>query len=205
MHSYIWLAAQTLDLGQDSVVKMPLKHHCPPPTILKAVQHGTNLQRNILTSRSRGRIPVEQGVTLYGLPDETGYLKEGEIFVITEKAPEGGKQVLVRDNIAITRSPALHPGDIQLVNAVDVPVNNPNRQLSNVVVFSKWGARDLPSMLSGGDLDGDLYNVIWDPSLIPRVTYTPADYPRVRPVELMRDVTRKDMSDFFVTLYVHCL
>ncbi|CAK1365973.1 unnamed protein product [Cercospora beticola] len=149
--------------------------------------------------KHRGRIPVEKGVTLYGLPDETGYLKEGEIFVITEKAPEGGKQVLVRDNIAITRSPALHPGDIQLVNAVDVPVNNPNRQLSNVVVFSKWGTRDLPSMLSGGDLDGDLYNVIWDPSLIPRVTYMPADYPRVPPVELARDVTRKDMSDFFVT------
>ncbi|PPJ51825.1 hypothetical protein CBER1_09772 [Cercospora berteroae] len=149
--------------------------------------------------KHRGRIPVEKGVTLYGLPDETGYLKEGEIFVITEKAPEGGKQILVRDNVAITRSPALHPGDIQLVNAVDVPVNNPNRQLSNVVVFSKWGTRDLPSMLSGGDLDGDLYNVIWDPTLIPRVTYTPADYPRVPPVELPRDVTRKDMSDFFVT------
>ncbi|KAF2211972.1 hypothetical protein CERZMDRAFT_68227 [Cercospora zeae-maydis SCOH1-5] len=149
--------------------------------------------------KHRGRIPVEQGVTLYGLPDETGYLREGEIFVITEKAPEGGKQILVKNNVAITRSPALHPGDVQLVNAVDVPANNPCRQLSNVIVFSKWGARDLPSMLSGGDLDGDLYNVIWDPTLIPHVTCNPADYPRVSPVELSRNVTRKDMSDFFVT------
>lgn len=107
-------------------------------------------------------------MTLYGLPDETGYLKEGEIFVVTEKAPEGGKKVLVKNNVVVTRSPALHPGDIQLVNAVDVPQHSPLRQLSNVVVFSKWGARDLPSMLSGGDLDGDLYNVIW--SVFPQST-----------------------------------
>ncbi|USW59560.1 Putative RNA-dependent RNA polymerase, eukaryotic-type [Septoria linicola] len=149
--------------------------------------------------KHRGRIPVEEGVTLYGLPDETGYLKEGEILVITEKAPEGGKKVLVKNNVAVTRSPALHPGDIQLVNAVDVPENSPLRQLSNVVVFSKWGARDLPSMLSGGDLDGDLYNVIWHDPLIPRTTYQPADYPRLSPIALSREVTRKDMSDFFVT------
>ena len=30
----------------------------------------------------RGRIPVADGVTLYGVTDETGYLKEGEIYVV---------------------------------------------------------------------------------------------------------------------------
>ena len=109
--------------------------------------------------KHRGRIPVPKGVTLYGLPDETGILKEGEIFVITERAPEGGKKVEIRNNVIITRSPALHPGDIQVANAVDVPPNSPLRNLSNVVVFSKWGQRDLPSKLAGGDLDGDTYNV----------------------------------------------
>ena len=29
----------------------------------------------------RGRIPVEMGHTLYGIMDETGYLREGEVYV----------------------------------------------------------------------------------------------------------------------------
>lgn len=30
----------------------------------------------------RGRIAVSDGVTLYGIMDETGYLREGEIYVV---------------------------------------------------------------------------------------------------------------------------
>jgi hypothetical protein len=147
----------------------------------------------------RGRIPVEQGVTLYGIMDETGYLREGQVYVATELGPGGGRDDQPRKNVIVTRSPALHPGDMQLADAVEVPHDSPLKQLSNVVVFSQHGARDLPSQLSGGDLDGDLYNVIWDSRLKPKRIATPADYPRVTPVELDRAVTSKDMSDFFVT------
>ena len=41
--------------------------------------------------------------------------------------------------------------------------------------------------------------VIWDETLIPPRVHTPAAYPRLAPKELSRAVTRKDMSDFFVT------
>lgn len=102
----------------------------------------------------RGRIPVHAGVTLYGIMDETGELAEGEVFVVTEAPPEGGRKVLIKDRIVVTRSPAMHPGDIQIVNAVDVRPDSPLQKLSNVVVFSQHGSRDLPSQLSGGDLDG---------------------------------------------------
>lgn len=92
--------------------------------------------------------------------DETGILKEGEVFVITSTEPgEGKKKVLTGRNIIITRSPALHPGDVQRVTAVDVPQDHPLRKLCNCICFSQKGERDLPSKLSGGDLDGDLYNV----------------------------------------------
>jgi hypothetical protein len=158
----------------------------------------------------RGRIPVKDGMTLYGIMDETGHLQEGQVFVITEQHAQssyqglagpiiGGKQVLVQNNIVITRSPAMHPGDVQLVNAVDVPEDSPLQQLRNVVVFSQHGTRDLASQLSGGDLDGDIYNVIYDKSLRPAFTHDAAEYPRLSPVELDRPVTAKDMSDFFVT------
>ncbi|KAK3617197.1 hypothetical protein LTR56_025453 [Elasticomyces elasticus] len=147
----------------------------------------------------RGRINVSEGVTLYGIMDETGYLKEGEIYVVTEKAPDGGRREEIRNEVIITRSPAMHPGDVQIVNAVGVPEDSPLKKLSNVIVFSQHGNRDLPSMLSGGDLDGDIYNCIWDHRLKPGFVSTPADYPKVAPVELDRPVTAKDMSDFFVT------
>ena len=103
----------------------------------------------------RGRIPVDSGATLYGIMDETGELAEGEIFVITEAPPEGGRKVLVKDRVVVTQSPAMHPGDIQIVNAVNVRPDSPLQQLSDVIVFSQHGSRDLPSQLSGGDLDGE--------------------------------------------------
>lgn len=90
--------------------------------------------------------------------DETGTLEEGEVFV-TYDTPSHQQRVLVQDNIIVTRSPALHPGDVRLANAVDVPEKSSLRDLANCIVFSQRGHRDLPSMLSGGDLDGDLYNV----------------------------------------------
>ena len=106
-------------------------------------------------AKYRGRIRIKQGVKLYGIMDETGYLKENQIFCVTE-SPQGGRRVLcdVDDpagiRVAITRSPALHPGDLQVVYAVDVPKGSPLQQLTNVVVFSKHGERDLASKLSGG-------------------------------------------------------
>lgn len=147
----------------------------------------------------RARIPVPKAVTLYGIMDETGYLKEGEIFCCF-LSPLGHREILVRRNVAITRSPALHPGDIQLVNAVDVPADSPLRKLHNCVIFSQHGQRDLPSMLSGGDLDGDLYNVIYDDTLVPpTIASAPADYPRVPAKDLGRPVITDDIIDFFVT------
>lgn len=146
----------------------------------------------------RARIPVDKAVTLYGIMDETGVLREKEIYVPILQE-DGSINALVQNNVVITRSPALHPGDVQYVNAVDVPYQSPLRNIHNCIVFSQYGERDLPSMLSGGDLDGDLYNVIYDATLMPRTTYTPADYKRVPDQNLGRSVTQNDIIDFFVT------
>ncbi|KAI5248426.1 RNA-directed RNA polymerase [Aureobasidium subglaciale] len=147
----------------------------------------------------KGRIPVQNGITLYGIMDETGFLREGQIYVATQSALDEPRKVLTGGKVIITRSPALHPGDIRVVEAIDVPEGSPLEHLRNCVVFSQHGQRDLPSQLSGGDLDGDLYNVIFEPSLMPqRETAPPADYARVPGRELDREVTIQDMSNFFV-------
>lgn len=127
--------------------------------------------------------------------DETGFLKEGEIFCITRT--EEGKFIL-QGRVVVTRSPALHPGDVQYATAVNVPADSPLKALCNCVVFSSEGERDLPSQLSGGDLDGDLYNIIHDTTLYPTRIAAPADYPTQDPIDIEREVNRKDMTDFFI-------
>ena len=84
------------------------------------------------------------------------------------------------------------------MTAVDVPAGNPLRALHNVVVFSSQGQRDLPSKLSGGDLDGDLYNIIYDETLYPKRVSQPADYDTATPVDIGRTVERSDVTDFFI-------
>lgn len=133
---------------------------------------------------------------LLGIMDETGYLEEGEIFC-TVSSEEKGTHILT-GSIVVTRSPALHPGDIQCVSAVKIPAGSPLTALRNCVVFSSKGSRDLPSQLSGGDLDGDLFNVIYDASLYPAKVADPADYPIQKPVDIGREVVRSDMTDFFI-------
>ncbi|GME22105.1 RNA-dependent RNA polymerase eukaryotic-type [Neofusicoccum parvum] len=151
--------------------------------------------------KHRSRILVERGVTLYGIMDETGFLGEDEIYCVIERLGDNGRPkrtVICGGEVIVTRSPAMHPGDIQKAQAVDVPPDSPLQALSNVVVFSAKGQRDLPSQLSGGDLDGDLYNVIFDRRLMPRVTYMAADYKKVPPLDIGRPVMRQDITDFFL-------
>ncbi|TVY73467.1 putative RNA-dependent RNA polymerase [Lachnellula suecica] len=136
------------------------------------------------------------GDDLYGIMDEIGILEEGQIFCTYTEGKN--KYQVVRKNCLITRSPALHPGDVQFVDAVEVPGGSPLLSLSNCICFSQKGDRDLPSKLSGGDLDGDIYNIIWDPECNPSRSHSPADYPRQEPDNLDRAVTRDDMTDFFI-------
>ncbi|KAK7731804.1 hypothetical protein SLS53_008625 [Cytospora paraplurivora] len=155
--------------------------------------------RELRLLKHKARIPVREGITLFGIMDETGFLKEGEVYVTYDTMgnrfgppPANGSPLLV------TRSPALHPGDIQVARNTIPPLENPLRDHFNVIVFSRQGKRDLPSQLSGGDLDGDIFNIIWDNGARPKRTFEPADYPRVVPNELNRDVTKEDMAKFFV-------
>ncbi|KAK3314501.1 RNA dependent RNA polymerase-domain-containing protein [Apodospora peruviana] len=149
--------------------------------------------------KHKARIPISEGMTLFGVMDETGYLKEGEVFV-TYDTMDGRHDDPPDDcDIIVTRSPALHPGDIQLARNVIPPDGHPLGELNNCIVFSQKGHRDLPSQLSGGDLDGDVFNVIWDPNVVDVVrTFPPASYARVKPLELDRPVESSDMANFFI-------
>lgn len=90
----------------------------------------------------RARVKLDKGVYMIGVADETGLLKEGEVFVqyqVTEK----DKPVIVTGPVVVCRAPALHPGDVRVARAMNYA---PLRHLKNVVVFSTRGERPLPNM-----------------------------------------------------------
>lgn len=167
--------------------------------------------------KHKTRIPVEKGWHLHGIMDETGFLEEGQVYCTA--LVDGSPMAINKKGLIVTRvrelrfilapsqslviadtvqAPALHPGDIQIVDAVIPPAGSPLLELSNCVCFSSKGTRDLPSQLSGGDLDGDRYYVMWDDECVLKHIYQPADYARQTPIDIGRAVTTADMTDFFI-------
>jgi RNA-dependent RNA polymerase len=76
---------------------------------------------------------------------------------------------IIKGPVLASRSPSVHPGDVQMFECVNIQELN---HLSNVVVFSSKGIRPDASKMSCGDLDGDVYLVIWDQNLLRLVEQT---------------------------------
>ncbi|TVY59701.1 RNA-dependent RNA polymerase [Lachnellula suecica] len=163
--------------------------------------------------KEKAKIIVEQGAFVLGCVDETGILRGynkptvayGGDFPL-EELPQIFLQVPDKDDPArhnviegiclVGRNPSLHPGDLRVVQAINVPELH---HLRDVVVFPSTGERDVPSMCSGGDLDGDDYFVIWDEKLMPTEwNCEPMDYEGPSPTELSRPVEVTDLMKFFV-------
>jgi hypothetical protein len=107
----------------------------------------------------------------------------------------------------ISRSPTVHPGDARMVRAIGKPENAPSglTSLTNCVVFSCKGTRPLPSMLAGGDLDGDIYCLVMDERLFLRRQCEPGKYESPGRAELDRPATASDVADFVVNYIKVCL
>ncbi|KAH6233119.1 RNA-directed RNA polymerase [Parastagonospora nodorum] len=169
--------------------------------------------------KEKARIAIEDGAFVLGCVDESGTLKGHlndpqsrsdasrqdkmqtlpEIFLQVDdtEANKRGHYKIVKGVCVLARNPSLHPGDLRVVRAVDVPALH---HLKNVVVLPQTGDRDLANMCSGGDLDGDDYMVLWDKDLIPElINVAPMDFTPEKPVEKEGPITVSDISDFFVT------
>ncbi|KAF9547522.1 hypothetical protein EC957_008359 [Mortierella hygrophila] len=143
----------------------------------------------------KARVYVPQGAYLLGVCDETGDLEEGEIFIQVSSVENPSKWRVIEGDCVVVRCPCFHPGDVRVVRAVKCPSLS---HLHDVVVFNTKGRRGIPSMCSGGDLDGDDFTVIWDPNIVSNVLeMPPMDYsgPEAAPAS---DVTIRDILKFFV-------
>lgn len=125
---------------------------------LYAILEATRL--NILqTLKKKARIFVEKSYLLFGTVDETGTLRENEVFMQVSVPDEfsdsfdsvEGEQTMsvMKGDVIVMRNPSLHPGDIRIMKAVGCRRLN---HLKNCIVFSSRGERPAPNMMSGGDL-----------------------------------------------------
>ncbi|KAH8995451.1 RdRP-domain-containing protein [Lactarius akahatsu] len=139
----------------------------------------------------KARIPVPKSFQLVGVADEgRAYINEGlkeeDVFTlppgriyacVQESAHDD--PVFLKGHCLISRSPVIHPGDVQRVYVVGEPPNDKIcffRGLKNVVVLPAVGDRALASCLAGGDLNGDTYDIYYDnPTLLPTIQADPAD------------------------------
>ncbi|KAH9989051.1 RNA dependent RNA polymerase-domain-containing protein [Russula compacta] len=141
----------------------------------------------------KARIPVPNSYQLVGVADEgQAYIREGanpeNVFTLGEGRIYACVQesldedpIYLKGKCVLSRSPVIHPGDIQIVHAVGKPPDDKIcffHGLKNVVVLPAVGDHSLASCLAGGDLDGDPYDIYYqNPALLPGIQENPADYP----------------------------
>ena len=144
--------------------------------------------------RDGGRIRVQDACLLKGVPDrDGGDLQHGECF-LWPQVPEDANRFAkpITGKVIIAKNPALHPGDVRVLRAVDRRSEEAKRRgegLRNVLVFpvDTRGKRSHAHETSGGDLDGDEFFICWDSRLTacnecePSNAYTDQDRLRQAP------------------------
>ncbi|KAM3380945.1 RNA-dependent RNA polymerase 2 [Capsicum galapagoense] len=170
----------------------------------------SHFENQLSDLRSRCRIFIPKGRVLVGCLDETGILNYGQVYAritMTKAEIQNGQQnffqkvdettAVVRGKVVVTKNPCLHPGDVRVLEAV-YEVALEHKGWVDCIIFPQKGERPHPNECSGGDLDGDLYFISWDKSLIPPQTVTPMDYTGRRPRIMDHEVTLEEIQRFFV-------
>ncbi|MCO5589998.1 hypothetical protein L7F22_043967 [Adiantum nelumboides] len=144
------------------------------------------------------RVPVPLCHTLVGGLDEFEFLLPNQIVAsVLELDAEEPKYL--EGPCLVGRNPLLAPGDVQSAFAIRPPKEHPLSTIHNVVLFSQIGKRPLPSMLAGGDLDGDIYFIVQHPKLLKiQVQCEPADYQKPELLQFESKCTIDDVADFFL-------
>ncbi|KAJ0099035.1 hypothetical protein Patl1_19784 [Pistacia atlantica] len=165
--------------------------------------------------RTKARIFLPKGRNMMGTLDETKTLEYGQVFIQYShsrcsqfsdssspqpRGHESGQRSVCEGEVVVAKNPCLHPGDMRVLKAVDVPALH---HMVDCVVFPAKGERPHPFECSGSDLDGDNYFVCWDPDLIPPQQFPPMDHNPGLAKVLHRDFTIEDVEEYFVDFIVN--
>ncbi|EPE06898.1 rna-dependent rna polymerase [Ophiostoma piceae UAMH 11346] len=171
--------------------------------------------------QSKLSVRVGRAAHLLMVIDFLGVLEEGEVqvcfsskFQVEADTPLGGigesetyadddggddgsfsDTLLVGMDVLVARSPAHFPGDMQKVRAVFRPELS---ALKDVVIFSRKGNSPLADKLSGGDYDGDMSWVCWDPRIVDNFENAPERQEQINLIDMgyMRKIktTMEDLA-----------
>lgn len=100
--------------------------------------------------KHRARIPIPNAWTLVGVADTHGYLRADEVFVCIKHREKG--TFYLEGPVLISRSPTIHPGDVQLAKAIGKPPKGScfaREALPNTVVFSVQGKMAIHFVIVG--------------------------------------------------------
>eukprot|EP00252_Welwitschia_mirabilis_P018517 TRINITY_DN4113_c0_g1_i1.p2 TRINITY_DN4113_c0_g1~~TRINITY_DN4113_c0_g1_i1.p2 ORF type:complete len:477 (+),score=80.47 TRINITY_DN4113_c0_g1_i1:1549-2979(+) len=157
----------------------------------------------LLKLKTKSHIFVPKGQYLMGCLDETRTLKYGEVFIQVSRLPDSPKNCdsyhVIEGSVVVTKDPCLHPGDIRVLKAVKAPQL---QHMVDCIAFPQQGKRPHPNECSGSDLDGDLYFVSWEKSLIPPQQHQPMDYASNPVKELDHEVTMQEIQEHFINCMV---
>ncbi|CAD6444169.1 f97d1a8f-f65a-4b30-a5cc-8bf4ab972e43 [Sclerotinia trifoliorum] len=127
--------------------------------------------------KERLNITVAKSTKVYMVPDFWGVLEPNEVHLNFSSFVDNGSGLsdtqLENVDVLVARNPAHYPSDIQRVTAVS---KHELRHLKDVIVFSTKGYPSLADKLSGGDYDGDIAWVCWDPAIVE--SFANADVPK---------------------------
>ena len=132
------------------------------PYLCRAI---TKLRINRLKKVRLGSFPIPESCSVLGVADPTRTLPEGVAVVII------GGTFRPPGEVLFYRSPGIHCGDVRKGRVV-LPSEELKAVLGklgprdNSVIFSVQGKRSLADEQAGGDLDGDIFSVIWNASLV---------------------------------------
>ncbi|KAF5442821.1 hypothetical protein F2P56_035439 [Juglans regia] len=163
----------------------------------------------LMDLRFRTWIFVPNGRYMMGCLDETRTLEYGQVFLQVSRfsrqlcnlsshmfttRSSNPNNYVIEGEVVVARNPSLHPGDVRVLKAVNVPALH---HMVDCVVFPQKGKRPHPNESSGSNLDGDMYFVSWDRDLIPPLQVEPMEYVAAPTTQVDHDVTIKEVAEYF--------
>jgi RNA-dependent RNA polymerase len=94
----------------------------------------------LLELKTKSRIFIPHGRAMMGCLDETGTLKYGQVFVQASSRANDSQKIVVTGKVVVAKNPCLHPGDVRVLQAVDVPSLH---HMFDCVVFPQKGSRQV--------------------------------------------------------------
>ncbi|KAI5868165.1 RNA dependent RNA polymerase-domain-containing protein [Durotheca rogersii] len=163
------------------------------PTKLKLLREmAWNLRRDKCTELvERLNVRVGRSAYAYMVVDFLGVLEEDEVHLgfsskFIDEQSGFSETFLHGMDVLVARTPAHYPSDIQRVRAVFKPELG---SLKDVIIFPTKGDIPLADKLSGGDYDGDIAWVCWEPVIVNN--FRNAEVPPI-PDLFQRGIIRKE-------------